>query len=64
MVALRVNFSRLPIEEQIDDILVWINVLRDKKRYFRRCRRKDIRVQAILNPTLKRAKALLGIKVR
>jgi hypothetical protein len=57
-------FNRLLLKDQIYHVSDWVINLRDKKKSLRRSRRKNLRVQAILNSTLIEAEALLRVKLQ
>jgi hypothetical protein len=56
--------NRLCLEHEMYDVSEWILNLRNKRKSFRRRRRKDLRVEAILTSTLMEAKSLLKLKLR
>jgi hypothetical protein len=64
MDPLRAAFNGVPLEEQILAVTDWILNLRDKEKYLRRRRVKNLMVQAVITSTLMEAEALLKAKLR
>jgi hypothetical protein len=54
----------LLLEEQINDVSEWMRDLRDKRKSFRRRGEENLRVEAILTSTLRKAESLRKLKLR
>jgi hypothetical protein len=57
-------FERLKLQEEILELCDWKYGMRNRKKFLRRRRWKDLRVQALLNSTLIEVDALLSGKLK